>query len=75
MTTREKAENYAIGFFLSDYDPRSTFSDIIEVLENKDDEAMASLDIVVWEPFCHDPTDVTARSIVCMVDDLAETFK
>ncbi len=75
MTTREKAENYALGFFLSNYNQDASFNEIIEVLESKDDDAIEDLEIDVWEPFEYDENDKTARSIVCMADDLTETFK
>ena len=48
MTTREKAENYALGFFLSNYNQDASFNEIIEVLESKDDDAIEDLEIDVW---------------------------
>ena len=48
----------------SAYFPTNEIFDVIEDLE-----------IDVWEPFEYDENDKTARSIVCMADDLTETFK
>lgn len=68
-TIKEKAQDYALSFFLADYDPSLPFDDIVEKLWEGDE------DVVVWEVFDNRGTEWVVEHMCDMVESLTRTFE
>ena len=56
MQNKTPAQTVALGQFLSEYPHDATFSEVLELIENKADS------VTIWEPFEYwPPEDVTAQ--------------
>lgn len=69
---RQKAEEFALSFFLSDY-PQKDFEEILAKLDKQEIWDYSS-DIIIWEPFENNEPKWVADQINIMAYQLAELF-
>lgn len=73
LSIRQKAENYAISFFLSEWPEELAFDDLLEKLD-KQAKYDYSSPIVIWEPFEDEEPSWIADQINIMAYQLTELF-
>ena len=70
---RQKAEQYSLSFFLSEWPNDLTFDELLEKLD-KQEQYDYSSPIVVWQPFEDEAPSWVADQINIMAYQLTELF-
>jgi hypothetical protein len=69
MNIKEKSEQFALNYFLSDFPASYTFEEVLEAILEDNDTS-----VVVWEVFQDHPADWVVCEIENMVAELIHTF-
>jgi len=78
-TIEQKAQNFALGQVLSEWEEDLSYDDILAVLESEDPDENECDDgggwrVIAWEPYENDEPWQIAQTIRDMVRDLVELF-
>jgi hypothetical protein len=78
-TIEQKAQDFALGQILSEWEQGMTYEDILRVLESEDPEENEKDDgggwrVVAWQPYEMDEPREIAQAIRDMVSELVLTF-